>query len=143
MLWLGYCGMPRRVLDYPSSLGGWHSISSAGHLLSVAALLSFFIMMYDSIRQAKPAVRNTFGVGRFNTRLNFYMFEINRVSFIQRKNFYNHRFTRPLSPNTVQVPQLQLLCLKWYENNVLSNDNNCNWGTWTVLGDKGRVNRWL
>jgi len=22
MLWLGYCGMPRRVLDYPSSLGG-------------------------------------------------------------------------------------------------------------------------
>lgn len=22
MLWLGYCGMPRRVLDYPASLGG-------------------------------------------------------------------------------------------------------------------------
>ena len=22
MLWLGYCGQPRRVLDYPSSLGG-------------------------------------------------------------------------------------------------------------------------
>jgi heme/copper-type cytochrome/quinol oxidase subunit 1 len=51
MLWLGYCGQPRRVLDYPSSLGGWHGIASAGHLLSVAALLSFFIMMYDSIRQ--------------------------------------------------------------------------------------------
>jgi len=94
MLWLGYCGMPRRVLDYPSSLGGWHSIASAGHLLSVAALISFFIMMYDSIRQAKPAIRNNFGVGRFNTRLNFYFYEINRLSFIQRKNFYNHRFTR-------------------------------------------------
>lgn len=94
MLWLGYCGQPRRVLDYPSSLGGWHGIASAGHLLSVAALLSFFIMMYDSIRQAKPAVRNNFGVGRFNTRLNFYLFEINRLSFIQRKSFHNHRFTR-------------------------------------------------
>jgi heme/copper-type cytochrome/quinol oxidase subunit 1 len=22
MLWLGYCGQPRRILDYPSSLGG-------------------------------------------------------------------------------------------------------------------------
>jgi heme/copper-type cytochrome/quinol oxidase subunit 1 len=94
MLWLGYCGMPRRVLDYPSSLGGWHSIASAGHLLSVAALLSFFMMMYDSIRQAKPAIRNNFGVGRFNTRLNFYLFEVSRLSFIQRKSFHNHRFTR-------------------------------------------------
>ena len=94
MFWLGYCGMPRRVLDYPSSLGGWHSIASAGHLLSVAALLAFFIMMYDSIRQAKPAIRNNFGVGRFNTRLNFYFYEINRLSFIQRKSFHNHRYNR-------------------------------------------------
>lgn len=94
MLWLGYCGMPRRVLDYPSSLGGWHAIVSAGHLLSVAALISFFIMIYDSIRQAKPTVRNTFGAGRFNTRLSFYFFEINRLSFIQRKNFHHHRISR-------------------------------------------------
>lgn len=92
MLWLGYCGMPRRVLDYPASLGGWHAISSAGHLLSIAAILAFFIMIYDSIRQAKPAIRNNFGAGRLNTRLNFYFFEINRLSFLQRKNFYSNRF---------------------------------------------------
>jgi heme/copper-type cytochrome/quinol oxidase subunit 1 len=91
MIWLGYCGMPRRVLDYPASLGGWHAISSAGHLLSVAGILSFFIMIYDSIRQGKPAIRNNFGAGRFNTRLNFYFFEINRLSFLQKKNFYNFR----------------------------------------------------
>jgi heme/copper-type cytochrome/quinol oxidase subunit 1 len=36
MFWLGYAGMPRRVLDYPASMGGWHSVISAGHLLSVA-----------------------------------------------------------------------------------------------------------
>ena len=108
MLWLGYCGMPRRVLDYPSSLGGWHSIASAGHLLSVAALLSFFIMMYDSIRQAKPAIRNNFGVGRFNTRLNFYLFEIHRLSFIQRKSFHNHRFTRATSAGHKRVNPLVL-----------------------------------
>ena len=91
MIWLGYCGMPRRVLDYPASLGGWHAISSAGHLLSVTAILFFFIMIYDSIRQAKPAIRNNFGAGRLNTRLNFYFFEINRLSFIQQKSFYSKR----------------------------------------------------
>lgn len=91
MLWLGYCGMPRRVLDYPSSFGGWHAISSAGHLLSVFAMLSFFIMIYDSIRQSKPTIRSNFGVGRFNTRLNFYLFEVNRLEFIQKKHFYMHR----------------------------------------------------
>jgi len=111
MLWLGYCGMPRRVLDYPLSLGGWHSISSAGHLLSVAALLSFFMMMYDSIRQAKPSIRNNFGVGRFNTRLNFYLFEINRLSFIQRKSFHNHRFVSSQSNNKVNINLLTLTTL--------------------------------
>lgn len=108
MFWLGYCGMPRRVLDYPSSLGGWHSIASAGHLLSVAALLAFFIMMYDSIRQAKPAIRNNFGVGRFNTRLNFYFYEINRLSFIQRKSFHNHRFNRATTSSPRELNYLNL-----------------------------------
>jgi hypothetical protein len=48
-------------------------------------------MIYDSIRQGKPAIRNNFGAGRLNTRLSFYFFEINRLSFIQKKSFYNHR----------------------------------------------------
>ena len=104
MLWLGYCGQPRRILDYPSSLGGWHSISSAGHLITVAAVLSFFIMIYDSVRQAKPTIRNTFGVTRFNTRLNFYFFEISRLSFIQQKNFYNYRSKNPYSQNLRKSP---------------------------------------
>jgi heme/copper-type cytochrome/quinol oxidase subunit 1 len=101
MLWLGYCGQPRRVLDYPSSLGGWHSISSAGHLLTVAAVLSFLIMIYDSVRQAKPTIRNNFGVGRFNTRLNFYFFAMHRLSFLQKKNFHNYRFKSSGSGNSL------------------------------------------
>jgi hypothetical protein len=48
--------------------------------------------IYDSIRQAKPAIRSNFGVSRFNTRLNFYFFEINRLSFLQQKSLYLHRF---------------------------------------------------
>jgi hypothetical protein len=91
MLWLGYAGMPRRVLDYPASMGGWHSIASAGHLLSVAGLLSFFVMIFDSLRARRAVTRATFGVARFNTRLNFYIYEGARTWFLQRKGWYNAR----------------------------------------------------
>jgi heme/copper-type cytochrome/quinol oxidase subunit 1 len=112
MLWLGYCGMPRRVLDYPASLGGWHAISSAGHLLSVLAILAFFVMIYDSIRQGKPSIRNNFGAGRFNTRLSFYLFEINRLSFIQKKSFHNHRITTMSKNHTTNQTLLYLTTLE-------------------------------
>ena len=92
MIWLGFSGMPRRVLDYPASLGGWHAIVSAGHLLSVAGLMAFFIMIFDSLRQARAVTRNTFGISRFNTRLNFYLYEIARTKHIQRKGWYLSRF---------------------------------------------------
>lgn len=108
MMWLGYCGMPRRVLDYPYALGGWHAIVSASHLLSVAAMLFFFIMIYDSIRQAKPAIRNTFGAGRFNTRLSFYFYEINRLSYIQRKSLYNLRLNKQNNKNFKKVDFLSI-----------------------------------
>jgi len=108
MMWLGYCGMPRRVLDYPYALGGWHAIVSASHLLSVAAMLFFFIMIYDSIRQAKPAIRNTFGAGRFNTRLSFYFYEINRLSYIQRKSLHNLRLNKQGSQGLKKIDFLSI-----------------------------------
>lgn len=51
-------------------------------------------MIYDSIRQGKPAIRNNFGAGRLNTRIGFYLFETNRLTFIQNKSFYTIRFNR-------------------------------------------------
>ena len=92
MLWLGYAAMPRRVLDYPSVLGGWHAVVSAGHMLSIAGMMAFFIMIFDSMRQARAATRNSFGVTRFNTRLNFYIYEGARTWFIQRKGWIVSRF---------------------------------------------------
>jgi heme/copper-type cytochrome/quinol oxidase subunit 1 len=94
MFWLGYSGMPRRVLDYPASLGGWHAIVSAGHLLSVAGLIAFFVMIFDSMRQGRPAIRNSFGVSRFNTRFSFYIYESARLLHIQHKGWYIARNTR-------------------------------------------------
>jgi heme/copper-type cytochrome/quinol oxidase subunit 1 len=96
MIWLGYSGMPRRVLDYPASLGGWHAIVSAGHLLSVAGLTAFFIMIFDSMRQGRPATRNNFGVSRFNTRLSFYAYESARLLHIQNKGWYVNRYPRTI-----------------------------------------------
>ncbi len=92
MFWLGYAGMPRRVLDYPASMGGWHSVISAGHLLSVAGLLAFFIMIFDSLRQGRAVLRNTFGINRYNTRLNFYLYEIARLTHIHQKTLYLLKF---------------------------------------------------
>jgi heme/copper-type cytochrome/quinol oxidase subunit 1 len=97
MIWLGYSGMPRRVLDYPASLGGWHAIVSAGHLLSVAGLTAFFIMIFDSMRQGRPATRNNFGVSRFNTRFSFYIYESARLLHIQNKGWYVSRYPRTIS----------------------------------------------
>lgn len=117
MMWLGYCGMPRRVLDYPYALGGWHAVISAGHLLSVASLLFFFIMIYDSIRQAKPAIRNTFGAGRFNTRLSFYLYERNRLSYVQKKSFYNFRFNKQ---NNKDLKNINLIAIESIDSTLFS-----------------------
>lgn len=94
MFWLGFSGMPRRVLDYPSALGGWHGLVSAGHMLSVAGLIAFFIMMFDSLRRGKAATRTNFGISRFNTRFNFYLYEVARTYRIERKGWQRSRFIR-------------------------------------------------
>lgn len=85
MLWLGYAGMPRRILDYPAVFGGWHSVISSGHLISTAGIASFFIMLFLSLKQQKLATNNTLGIGRYNTRLNFYLYEYSKLLLIRRK----------------------------------------------------------
>jgi len=105
MMWLGYSGMPRRVLDYPAALGGWHAVVSAGHLLSVAGMTAFFVMIFDSLRQSRAATRNTFGVTRFNTRLNFYLYELARTKFIQRKGWF---ISRVNASTTLSLNELRL-----------------------------------
>ena len=91
MFWLGYSGMPRRVLDYPASMGGWHSIVSAGHLLSVAGMMAFFVMIFDSLRSGRAATRTSYGIARFNTRLNFYAFEGARMCHVRIKGWHTGR----------------------------------------------------
>ena len=68
-------------------------------------------MMYDSIRQGKPAIRNNFGAGRLNTRLSFYFFEINRLSFVQKKSFHIQRLTRVNKTNVLNSNMIYLQSL--------------------------------
>lgn len=117
MIWLGYSGMPRRVLDYPAALGGWHAIISAGHMLSVAGMMAFFIMIFDSLRQAKAVTRNTFGITRFNTRLNFYLYETNRTHFLKKKGWYLSRFDRP---NSLKLNKLNFNNNEYLETTLYS-----------------------
>ena len=125
MIWLGYSGMPRRVLDYPASLGGWHAIVSAGHLLSVAGLTAFFVMIFDSMRQGRPATRNNFGVSRFNTRLSFYAYESARLAHIQKKGWYIARNPKTLemSQNLVQYRNNEFLETTMYSYILVDSDS--------------------
>lgn len=88
MMWLGYAGMPRRVLDYPAAMGGWHSLSTSAHMLSIAGILCFIFMLFDSLRKKKPYIIKTFGIGRYNTRLNFYLYEIHRNKYWLHKSLH-------------------------------------------------------
>lgn len=117
MFWLGYAGMPRRVLDYPASMGGWHSVISAGHMLSVAGLIAFFIMIFDSLRQGKAVIRNTFGISRYNTRLNFYLYEISRLTYTRQKGLTLFRFVKPSS---VRLNDLNYLNFEPFETTIIN-----------------------
>lgn len=117
MIWLGYSGMPRRVLDYPASLGGWHAVASAGHLLSVAGLMAFFIMIFDSLRQVRAVTRNTFGVSRFNTRLNFYIYEVARNKYVQRKGWF---ISRQLNLQELRLNTLNFENYEQLDSNLFS-----------------------
>lgn len=86
MIWLGYLGMPRRVLDYPNALGSWHSLTSSAHMITVSGILAFVIMVFDSLRKQKSYTIKTFGVGRYNTRLNFYLYQISRNKYWLNKH---------------------------------------------------------
>jgi hypothetical protein len=66
-------------------------------MLSVAGLMAFFIMIFDSLRQGRAVTRNTFGISRYNTLLNFYLYETSRLIYVQQKGLTLFRFTKPSS----------------------------------------------
>ena len=86
MFWLGYAGMPRRIMDYPAAFGGWHSLISSGHLLTVLGFVFFLCMFADSLYENRAPVSKTRGVSRLNTRLAFYSYEIRKLSHMRQRS---------------------------------------------------------
>jgi heme/copper-type cytochrome/quinol oxidase subunit 1 len=83
MFWLGYAGMPRRVLDYPSTLAGWHGLVSGGHFLTLLSLLFFALMLLDSFVEGRPLVSSSQGVSRLTNRLAFFAYEQRRFYLVR------------------------------------------------------------
>lgn len=80
MFWLGYSGMPRRIMDYPSHFGGWHSIISAGHVMSLIGYCFFICMILDSFWDKKSVKSKTLGIPRLNNRFIFYTYCILKLN---------------------------------------------------------------
>jgi hypothetical protein len=88
-------------------------------MLNVAGLMAFFIMIFDSLRQGRAAVRNTFGINRYNTRLNFYIYEIAKVNYMEQKTFFLYKnYSRFIL--TSKIGKKQLVNYETYETVLLS-----------------------
>lgn len=67
-------------MDYPAAFGGWHSLISSGHFLTVLSFGFFLLMLMDSFYENRSPVSKTRGVSRLNTRLAFYTYEIRKLT---------------------------------------------------------------
>ena len=88
MFWLGYSGMPRRIMDYPSIFGGWNSIISAGHLITIISFLLFFLILIISLFDNRVSISKTKGVSRLNNRLSFYFYERRKLMYYNKKQIH-------------------------------------------------------
>ena len=84
--YLGFSGMPRRVHDYPLVFLGWHSMSTSGHFITLIGVVFFFFMFLDSHIERKLAIPSSLSIPRFNKRISYYIFKINYLSLITKKN---------------------------------------------------------
>lgn len=55
---LGLNGIPRRYSDYPDAFTTWNVVSSLGSYTSVAAVLLFSFIIWESVSTARPRVHN-------------------------------------------------------------------------------------
>ncbi len=73
-------------MDYPSAFGGWHSLASSGHLLTVFSFIFFLLMLADSFYENRAPISKTRGVSRLNTRLAFYTYEIRKLAHWRQRS---------------------------------------------------------
>lgn len=82
--YLGFAGMPRRVHDYPVVFMGWHSMSTAGHFVTLVSVFFFFLMLLDSHIERRVSVLHSLGVPRWHKRINYYIFKIRYLQYTNK-----------------------------------------------------------
>ena len=96
MFYLGFSGMPRRVHDYPVVFMGWHSMATAGHLVTLVGIMFFFFMLLDSHIERRMATPLTLGIPRWHKRVQYYIFKIRYLQYTNKKLYrlpnYNVRY---------------------------------------------------
>ena len=83
--YLGFSGMPRRIHDYPIVFMGWHSMSTAGHFITLIGIIFFFFILFDSHIENKIFTPTTLGIPRWNKRIVYYIFKIRYLQLFQQK----------------------------------------------------------
>lgn len=83
--YLGFSGMPRRIHDYPVVFMGWHSMSTAGHFITLIGIFFFFLMLLDSHIERRLATPLSLGMPRWNKRVVYYLFKIRYLQYTNKK----------------------------------------------------------
>jgi cytochrome c oxidase subunit 1 len=60
---LGYSGMPRRIVDYPDAFAPWNLISSLGSYISAFGVLIFLYGLIEAFARKRVAAGNPWGAG--------------------------------------------------------------------------------
>ena len=60
---LGFQGMPRRVVDYTDAYAFWNMVSSIGAFIGGAGTLIFVYVLYDAFKVKRVAGANPWGPG--------------------------------------------------------------------------------
>jgi cytochrome c oxidase subunit I len=60
---LGFAGMPRRVIDYTDAYWLWNFVSSIGAFIAGVGTLVFLYVIYDAFKAKRPSPNNPWGPG--------------------------------------------------------------------------------
>jgi cytochrome c oxidase subunit 1 len=60
---LGFAGMPRRIVDYPDAYAGWNMVSSIGSYISAVGVAFFLFALFQGFARKRAAGSNPWGAG--------------------------------------------------------------------------------